>query len=184
MPKIGYKKSARDFNLRDNESKYYINENRFKYAILEKVDEIKFENFGKTIDYTNWDKGRLFGDKAEIKWNRIYRSDDGNSNSDEFHIVVISDEELLPEGFCEFECDNLHIEKKRKVFLWGEKDRSTCSWFEARIPHLLHYPGLDFSKNKDRVKIILHEYQFEEKPLELKNKINSTIYRFVRLIQV
>jgi len=174
MAKIGYKKRATDFNLKDEHGGDYINDKRFNYAILEKVDKIKFEECGETADYANWDKGKLFGEKVELKWHKT---------NNEFHIVVISDENSLPEGFCEFKCSNLHIEKDRGIFLWGEKDRSICSWFEPRIPHLLKYPGLNFAEKKKRVKIVLHEYQFEETPPELKEKITSTIYRFVRLIQ-
>jgi hypothetical protein len=145
------------------------------------VDEIRFEEFGKTTDYTNWDKGRLFGKEAELKWHRR----DGF-----FHLVVITDSDSLPQGFTGFKCSNLHTvkddsgtEKPREIFLWGEKDRKTGSWFEPRIPRLLHYPGVDFSIKKKRVKVVLREYTFEETPAELEEQITSNIYRFVRLIQ-
>jgi len=185
MAKIGYKKDATDFNLKDENGGDYINDKRFSYDILERVDKIKFEEFGKTTDYKNWEKGRLFGEEAELKWHKT------NNTNDEFHMVVITDEDFLPAGFCEFNCSNLRIvkhkddkgnKKDREIFLWGEKDRGICSWFEPRIPQLLNYP-VCFSEKRKRVKVVLREYQFEEPLPELKQPLTSTVYRFLRLIQ-
>lgn len=174
MAKIGYKRQAMDLNLKDKDDNDYINDERFRYVILERVDEIRFEKFGQTTDYASWDKGRLFGEEAEFKWHK---------RNGAFHLVVITDEDSLPAGFCEFKSNNLNIIKHREIFLWGEKDRDIDSWFEPRIPHLLKYPGVDFSEKKKRVKIVLHEYQFEETLPESEEQLTSTVYRFVGLIQ-
>ena len=183
MAKIGYKKDATDFCLKDEQGNAYLTASRFSYAILEKIDAIKFEEFGKRTDYINWDKGWLFGDGVELKWLK---------RNGKFHLVVITDEDVLPQGFHEFSCENLRpiyyeydegnpIE--RSVFLWGEKDRTINSWFEARIPKKLVYPSVNFKAPETRVKMVVREYEFEETLPETQERITSKLYRFIRLIQ-
>lgn len=171
---VGYEKCAKNFELMDKQNCAYINENRFEYLIVEKVDEIKFERFGKTTNYMDWDKGRLFGKQAELKWEKNHRG--------EFHIVIISDGSL-PAGFSKFECDGLEKESKRKIFLWGKRDLNTSGWFDAQIPQVLDYP-VSSSKSEEQLKIILYEYKFEEEFPELDGKVISRIYRFADIIQV
>jgi len=185
MCKIGFKRDAIDFKLKDTQDNPYLTKNRFRYAILEKVDASAFDKF-ENVDLNQlscWDKGRCFGETAELKW----QNRNGN-----FHFVVITDEPALPKDFQEL-CGNLRkIEyknaqgnpKAREIFLWGEKDRSKGveGWFEARIPRIFKYP-VDFSAPKKRVKLMIQEYELEEIHPEREDPFPSTVYRFVRLAQ-
>ena len=49
MAMIAYRKCCMDFDLKDGSGADYINRERFSYAILERVDDIRFEEFGTEL---------------------------------------------------------------------------------------------------------------------------------------
>jgi len=185
MAKIGYKYDADDFNLNDANGKPYIVSPRFEYAILERLDNIQFKHFGVITNYTNWEKGRLFGTKTELKWQK---------RNGKVHMVVTTEEDL-PSGFTLFS-DKLEPIKKdkgeiayRRIYLWGEQEKDTSElptgkWFEERIPQLLEYP---IQTTKSRVRITVQEYELAEEHEIIRNgkvekaEFISTLYRFVDL---
>lgn len=191
MAKIGYKKDATDLSFNDSDGNPYINRYRFKYAILEKIDKIVFDKF-KNIDVNNltcWEKGRLFGEKTELKWQKRHGK---------FHLVVTTEECNLPawvhiyseelEPFLEKDGQPIY----RFIYLWGikefQKDTKTGKnlpqnrWYEPRIPQLLQYP-VDYQTPKKRVKIKVQEYKLREKDGQ-DNEFTSIVHRFVGVMEV
>ncbi len=68
ISKIAYNKELTSINLKDSSGNLFINDIRFKYAILEKIDEIVFKRFDEGLNLDKWDKGKLFGEAIELKW--------------------------------------------------------------------------------------------------------------------
>ncbi|MBU0567814.1 hypothetical protein KJ693_01305 [bacterium] len=188
MAKIGYKKDASDFDLIDATGSPYINQSRFDYAILENVDDIQFKPFDantENANWENWEKGKLFGKKTELKWQK---------RNGRFHMVVTTEEEL-PAGFTLFS-EKLETVKDeegeitcRRIYLWGEQETNasgqfTGKWFEERIPQLLEYP---IQTDKSRVKIKVQEYELSEEHEIMKSgkmekgEFISIVHRFVGL---
>lgn len=191
MAKIGYKKNATELIFTDSDGNPYINGCRFKYVILEKIDGIVFDKF-KNIDVNNltcWEKGRLFGEKNELKWQKRHGK---------FHLVITTEEGNLPalvniyredlEPFLEKDGRPIY----RFIYLWGikefQKDTKTGKnlpqnqWYEPRIPQLLRYP-VDYQTQRKRVKIKVQEYKLREKDGQ-GNEFRSIIHRFVRVMEV
>lgn len=186
MAKIGYKKDVIDFNQLDAEGNPdYINKSRFDYVLLEKAEKILFKKFSFSTNYADWNKGRLFGEKTELKWQK---------RKDKFHFVVTTEDEM-PSGF------NLFSEKLepvkdavgnipyRRIYLWGEQEENasgcpTGKWFEERIPQFIEYP---IKTAKSRVIIKVKEYTLTEGYEVLKNgstekrECVSIVHRFVGL---
>ena len=115
------------------------------YMILEKVDDIKFENFDLQ-SFENWEKGIIFSENKEFKWRRI---------DEKFHVVFSGNDvshtilQLLDE---EAQADTEGF----PVILWGQQspemqDFQENEYVELPIPKILSYP----IKSKYRVKIIL-----------------------------
>lgn len=192
MAKIGYKKNATELSFNDSDGTSYINGCRFKYAILEKIDEIVFDNF-KNIDVNNltcWEKGRLFGGKTELKWQKRHGK---------FHLVIITEECGLP-SLVDIHREDLEpfLGKDgrpiyRSIYLWGikefQKDVETYKnipqnqWYEPRIPQLLQYPVNNYRTQRKRVKIKVQEYKLREKDGQ-DNELTSIIHRFVDVMEV
>ena len=186
MAKIGYQENAPSLSAITADGKPYLLENGFKYAILEKVDIIKFSLYEIINDYPDWDNGRIFGINTELKWKK---------RNGKYHIVVTTEDDL-PIGFSLFSDtlepirDEKGNIKYRRIFLWGEQEKDnsgqpTGRWFEERIPQLLKYPIIT---DKSRVQLKVQEYEFTE---ELKASVNgqaektkSIIYRFIDLEEV
>jgi len=185
MAKIGYKIDANDFNLLDSNNNPYINSSNFDYAIVENIDDIQFKHFGAISNYDKWHKGRLFGKKTELKWQK---------RNGKFHIVVITEKDL-PVGFTLFSENSEPFKDDkgnniyRQIYLWGEQEKDasgkfTGKWFEERIPQFLEYP---LKTDKSRVRVKLQEYKlFEEREIMKNGKIEkeefiSIVHRFVGL---
>jgi hypothetical protein len=144
----------------------------YEYAILEKQDDILFVGKGRiksTGDFTQWDKGRLFGTDGEVKWVRKTKG---------FHVIAISDQGKIPEGFQRKE---IELIEEKKLLLWGEHiiqtDKSMSlpeQWYELRIPRFIEYPFKPIRQG-GRIRLAINEYCFKDK---------STIHRYVGLEEV
>lgn len=172
MAKIGYMKGIDKINLTT-----YINKSRFKYAILEKVNKIEFEKLDNidvnTLDC--WEKGRLFGDSTELKWQKRHGK---------FHLVITTEENDLPEGFALYSSD-LNPIQERSIFLWGTKEKLKDSetiediWYETKIPRLFKYP-VDNDGSKHQVKMKIQGYELCQKD----EQIPSITHRFIGIEEV
>ena len=137
-------------------------------AILEKYfrPDNKYPDFFNYLPsppekVSEWDKGRVFDDKSEIRWER--------EEEDGFHLVWIKDDGNIPEGWTTKK--PLTFLKTREMLLWGERIDSKDEWFEKQVPRILKYPA---KGSGARVYAVLNEYQI----IEDDSGIDSRIYRF------
>ncbi|MDR4497180.1 MAG: hypothetical protein MRK02_04535 [Candidatus Scalindua sp.] len=154
--------------------KEYIRDDKFDYAILEKIDEIVFEKFSDKFTLDEWNKGRLFGEKAELKWVK---------RNGTYHVVLITDGEV-PCGYDFIPFGKLQPLKEnpfREIFLWGKKDMSVEGWYDPRIPKILKYPVDDFKTAPHRLKILVKSYELFRNGVLTKEPFSSEIYRYVGL---
>ncbi|KHE92477.1 MAG: hypothetical protein K8F52_08825 [Candidatus Scalindua rubra] len=158
--------------------KEHIHNANYNYAMLENVDEITFEKF--TIDFTldAWDKGRLFGEKSELKWIK---------RNGTYHVVLTTDDDV-PDNFTTYgTLEPLKEGPLIDIFLWGEKDTTVEGWYETRIPKVLKYPVDDFERAPSRIKIVIKRYELSEEYEVYRNRewikgsSTSEIYRYVGL---
>ena len=123
----------------------------FQYQIIVTFGDCNFEKFDIRTTITDFDKivsGRIFGKDAELRFRRI--------SDTIFRTVVISERELSNlEGV---ETKDLESSCK-SYYLWGEQLDEKKTWFEARIPRLLHYP---LDNPKELVKLKTVEYKNRE----------------------
>lgn len=118
---------------------------------------------------SDWDKGRVFDSKSEVRWER---------KNDVFHIVWIKDEGSIPD---EWDPKLLTVLNKREIMLWGSliaspsnnKDLASESqnadkneWYEKQIPRVFDYP---VKEGNTHVYAILTEYCMEDE---------SKVYRY------
>lgn len=134
---------------------------QFQYQIIMTFGDCNFERFdvNKITEFDKMVSGRIFGKEAELHFRRI--------SDTIFRIVVISESNLSNlEGV-----ETKDLESScTSYYLWGEQlDEKT--WFEARIPRLLHYP---LDNPKELVKL---------KTIEYKNK-ESGLIEFIRFQEI
>jgi hypothetical protein len=104
---------------------------------------------------SEWDKGRVFDNLSEIRWER-----DGNG----FHLVWIKDDGSIPHEWTDKE--QIILTDERRVLLWGERIENKNQWYEKQVPRILEYP---IGAKGNRVYAILNEYTLKD---------SSTVYRF------
>lgn len=126
----------------------------FQYQIIVTFGDCNFKKFDirKITDIDKIVSGRIFDKDAELRFRRI-------SNTI-FRTVVISESDLSNI------LDNVETKALesscKSYYLWGEQLDEKKTWFEARIPRLLHYP-LDDPKKFVKLKTI--EYKNRENGL-------------------
>ncbi|MEC4685199.1 MAG: CRISPR-associated protein Csx19 [Nitrospirota bacterium] len=162
MPLIGNKKGCNE-----SEVSKLASDIDYKFAILEKPDDIRFikkseiNSIGNLFD---WDRGRLFGENVELRWLKRRNG---------FHVVIISEnggvaEKLNPE--------EINPVREREIYLWGENieksGNTTDDWYEQRIPRILNYP-VNATKIRGRLKLIVKEYSLSSD--------KGTVHRYVGL---
>ena len=114
------------------------------YMILEKVDDIKFENYNLE-NFEGWEKGIIFSENGEFKWREI----NGSFN------VVFSGNDVSCKSLQEVD-GAITGEEIFSVILWGQQspemqDFRENEYIELPIPKVLSYP----IKSKYRVKVII-----------------------------
>ena len=107
--------------------------NSADYMILEKVDDITFDNFQEKA-FEEWEKGIIFSNKMEFKWRKV---------DAQFHVVFSGDDvsfsgDVKPEQVKIAETDF-------PVLLWGQRspqmsDFPAREYIELPIPRKLPYP--------------------------------------------
>lgn len=107
------------------------------------------------VNVSEWDKGRVFDNTSEIRWER---------EGDTFHVVLIKDDSIPSEGWEDKE--EIEFVSERKVLLWGERITGKDQWYEKQVPRILEYPVMG---NGSRVYAVLNEYKLND---------GSTVYRF------
>lgn len=159
MPEIGTK------NISPDELEKIIKNNFSNpVAILEKW----FCNYGEKPDFfdylsdkvkvPDWDKGRVFDDVSEIRWER---------EKDGFHLVWIKDDGSIPDNW---DKESLSSPRRLEVLLWGEKIDGKDEWYEKQVPRIFEYPA---KGSGSRVYAVLNEYSLRD---------GSTVYRFKEVI--
>lgn len=140
---------------------------KFEYGILQSIPRIHIGTFdalkkelGGELNPRNFDSGRLFSQDLEIRWRK--------KRGDEFYAMLISDKELMLEGY---EKKELKDTDRVSFYLWGEKMGD--KWYELRIPKGWNYP---VESRHAKIKIV--EYEVEGKPEEGK------FYRFCGFVGV
>ncbi|MBC8181884.1 hypothetical protein H8E88_12260 [candidate division KSB1 bacterium] len=142
---IGYIEGLPNMDILTTEGTSYINPAKFQYMILERLDDICFDNFNVNEDFTRWEKGRLFGQHYELKWKQ---------RSNGFHVVVMSETDI-PDGFQLYQFESIEFWGNRSVFLWGELQQPAGNtYYESVIPKILTYP-----KHSHRLAITIQEYR-------------------------
>ncbi len=156
---------------------YICNEN-FNYAILENIDEIIFEKFSDKFTFDAWDKGRLFGEKSELKWIK---------RKGTYHMVLITDG-AVPGNFLTYRVESIEEGPLRQIFLWGEKDTGVEGWYDPKIPKILKYPVDDYENTSKYLKMMVMTYKLTEKHEVYRKRewtnenVVSEIYRYIGLI--
>lgn len=159
MPYIVYKKDCSDLSS-------LLSVIEYEFAILEKPDDIQFVSKDKVSALGNlldWDNGRLFGRDGELRW---------VTRKSTFHVVIISDNRTLPQGFIG---EEIKPGSERMIYLWGEnvvKNRKVSDeWYELRVPRMISYPFTP-TKLGSRLKLVIKEYTLADR---------STIHRYCGL---
>lgn len=79
---------------------------------------------------SDWDKGRVFDDISEIRWER---------ENDVFHLVWIKDQGNIP---VEWSPEQINlVTSDREILLWGKKIDGKNEWYEKQIPRIFDYPA-------------------------------------------
>ncbi len=119
-----------------------------------------FDHISELTDSVSaWDKGRIFDNTSEIRWERAV---------DGFHIVWIKDDGTIPPEWQTKE--QIKLVGKRKILLWGKRIEDKELWYEKQVPRILKYP---VSGEGERVYALLNEYTLMDR---------STVYRFKEVI--
>ena len=163
MSEIGYR-----YNVREDELNELIENADLEnpVAILEKLfclegEEPAFFDYLSNLDkiVSDWDKGRIFDQNSEIRWERT---------GDDFHVLWITHNENITG---DWEKESLTFKsKKRKILLWGKRIDNENEWYEKQIPKILKYPA---KGNGQRAYLEVLEYTMSN---------NSSVYRFKELI--
>jgi len=131
-------------------------------AILEKW----FCREGETPDFfgylsdlsskaSEYDRGRVFNENCEIRWEREDKS---------YHVVWITDSKSIPDDG--WEKEEIRQQCERKILLWGKRSQGQSRWDENQVPRIFEYP---VEKEGKRVYAILKEYTLKD---------GSIVYRF------
>ncbi|MCL0059069.1 hypothetical protein M1O20_00900 [Dehalococcoidia bacterium] len=162
MSEIGARGEVKPDELDRIVSDSFLNSNPI--AILEKYfcaanEQPDFFNHLSVLQgkVSEWDKGRVFDDKSEIRWER-------EEEEDGFHLVWIKDDGNIPEGWNK---KVLKLMDVREILLWGERVGGKDEWFEKQVPRILEYPQ---NGNGSRVYMVINEYQIVDD--------DSRVYRF------
>ncbi len=157
MPEIGAKYSVTDKELKSLIGSYFSE----AIAILERYfckagEKPDFFNFLSELkgNFSDWDKGRVFEQNSEIRWER---------ESGAFHVVWIRDADGIPDGW---EKEQIAPKPERKIWLWGKRD-DKGQWYEKQIPRMFQYPA---HGTGERAFMVVQEYTI--------NSDDSTVYRF------
>jgi len=133
----------------------------------ERHDLLRFTHFDQSIPFTNYTSGRIFDERAELRWER-----QGSS----MQVVYLGskgrEQVLLNSSLQEsHELDRLNPPSEKKIFLFGERIAiedlekmggmaGLGDFAEVRIPRLLHYP---VPQDKQRyVRLVVREYCDEQ----------------------
>ncbi len=159
MPEIGAKYNVADKELKSLIGGYFPE----AVAILERY----FCKAGENPDFLNymselkdkdniagWDKGRVFNQNSEIRWER---------ESIAFHVVWINDADDIPDGWGK---EKIFLKTERKIWLWGKRD-DKGQWYEKQIPRMFQYPA---TGTGERAFMVVKEYIIDSD--------DSTVYRF------
>lgn len=92
---------------------------------------------------SEWDKGRVFDNTSEVRWEREKNS---------FHLVWIKDQGNIPDAWSK---EMLALLGSREILLWGNQIASKNEWYEKQIPRIFEYPVKD---SGSRVYAVLNEY--------------------------
>lgn len=159
MPEIGTKYMSSG-ELDDIINKNFSN----PIAILERWfccddDKPDFFNYlpkliGKASE---WDKGRVFDNNSEIRWEK---------EKDMFHLVWIMDEGCMSEGWSK---ELITLCDSREILLWGQKVGDNA-WHEKQVPRIFEYPP---KGSGNMVYAVLNEYRLGD---------DSALYRFKEVI--
>ena len=106
---------------------------------------------------SEWDKGRVFDDTSDLKWER---------ENSRFHLVWIKDQENIPDGW---NTEKANLNGSREILLWGNQINGKNEWYEKQIPRIFKYP----IKNVIRAYVVLNEYLLGD---------GSKYYRFKEVI--
>jgi len=133
MPEIG----TRENIIPDELNNLIKNNFSNPIAVLERLyckvnEDPDFFNYlsiphGKESD---WDKGRVFDDISEIRWER---------KNDVFHLVWIKDQGSIPAKWSPEQIKL--VTPDRKILLWGKKIEGKNKWYEKQIPRIFEYPA-------------------------------------------
>jgi hypothetical protein len=110
-----------------------------------------------TGNASEWDKGRVFDDTSELKWER---------KNSKFHLVWMEDHENIPDGWSK---EKANLDGSREILLWGNQINGKNEWYEKQIPRIFEYP----IKNVAQVYVVLNEYLLGD---------GSKYYRFKEVI--
>lgn len=115
---------------------------------------IWFERYQNDMDFTPWQRGRVFDEQHEVKW--VW-------NNHTFHIVSCGQQ--IPPALTPFPLNAVRVEEVG-YYLWGvrvkDKDRATIgllpdkmAFVEMQIPRILRYP---VTKTAMRVQVRVKEF--------------------------
>ena len=131
-----------------------------KWFCLEGEEPACFDHLSNLeTKVSDWDKGRIFDQNSEIRWERT---------GDNFHILwIIHNGNITGD----WETESLTFEgNKRKILLWGKRIDNENEWYEKQIPKILKYPA---KGNGQQVYLEVTEYTMSN---------NSSVYRFKELV--
>jgi hypothetical protein len=141
----------------------------FTYAWLEGRMEACLDYCESIPDWREirkWPSGRVFGEHAEYRWQ--------SKRTDEIHAVLITDENILPNGFAPLEI-SADEEGATSLLLWGEwidpQGEPSANpdggplFYTREIPGILKYPlpPLEASQKEKTPTLTVKHYRHPEK---------------------
>ena len=120
----------------------------------ERGQGIRLENYDHATAFDTWQRGRIFNEHQEIKWEQA---------GEQFHIVYCG--LTPPEGFTPIPLD-AEQHRRQVYYLWGERvkdsDRAKLgipadvpAYVELQIPRILRY---QVDTSQERVQVIICEF--------------------------
>lgn len=120
-----------------------------------------FDSLKDLNEISEWDKGRVFDQDQEIRWER---------KGPRFHVLWIKHQGNITG---DWKIEKLKYKGSRKILLWGKGNRKEDKkeWYEKQIPRILEYP---VDCEGERAYLEITEYNLSD---------GSPVYRFKKVIE-
>jgi len=120
------------------------------YCYNQDVDTVQLTEF--TEDFVPASEGRVFGPKAEVRWQRL------DMGAHAYAVSVLSESpQALDKDWKVFSYGT----KQQKIYLMGVWQPDVRAWVEARLSHTLNYPLFGLLDARARLFAPAVEYSYQ-----------------------